>query len=275
METVPIGVLTYERPTYLWLTLRSLFGSDLPAGVSVKVFDDASQGAVSRRLYSSPGKTRIDVADNGILDRFAGTCGIADTGRQLSGLSDVVDVIKLGRRPRGVVAASCEAICRLFYENSGACGVILLQDDVVFKPDWYTDLLQRAAAVSAAKPLGVVAGIKLRRRSDAAAEGRRILASGITAQCLYITADCFRRVGFFRRPPPASRKFDDLLRASVTAAGYFVGVCDPPICQHFGFVSKVRPWKQWGRGGRVGYGVSPPYAWCDKLPQRLPVPKNP
>ena len=269
MDNPPIGILSRNRAAYLDVTLRSLSATVLPAGVSVRVFDDASDDRATLGYYNTTeliGLTYAWPVDNKWASRgFA----VLPAGRTLRrGVADRVTVVRAGAS-RGVVAASCDAVRQLF-AGTDAAGVFLLQDDVLFNTDWYSRMLNTVSRSQefTDRPIGVLAGIKLNHTLHAVA-GQIAIPSGITAQCLYISRQAFDSVPFLAQPPNVKQRFDDLLRKNVERAGMWGGVIYPFVCQHIGVKSLVRPHKRWAVGStvRVGLYSIPPYAMTDEVRQ--------
>ena len=193
---IPIGIVTKDRVAYLDVTLRSLSATDLPEDISITVFDDASVNSKTHRYYGTKDKIAV-------IPPWPTTTEWKNAGLHIvnhphvppTGLLDRVHVEPLGKRPLGVVSASCEAVNRLFDRHPEAPGIILLQDDVLFKKDWYTRLIETARNWRdfSDKPIGVMAGLKLnhvyRPKPTTPA-----VPSGITAQCLYIARPAYNRV---------------------------------------------------------------------------------
>lgn len=263
----PIGILTRNRAAYLDITLRSLSATLLPDSVDVCIFDDASDCDTTRAYYATTGNVALSYAWP-VDDRWDSRgFDILPTGVCIQpAIGDKIDIIAAATAT-GVVAASCRAICTLF-ESTSADGVFLLQDDVVFKHDWYLRMLEivKHSKKFAPKGIGVLSGLKLNQKLRAKT-GQSVISAGITAQCLYITRRAFDTVNFFTSPPNVKLRFDDLLRRSITKAGLWGGVTFPFVCQHIGVQSLVRPHKKWvaGKPARVGFYVSPPYAMNDAV----------
>lgn len=261
----PIGILTRNRAAYLDVTLRSLSDTWLPDGVTVQIFDDASDCALTRKYYTSGNSVVLNytwpVDDKWESRGF----DILPSGtRTCETIGDKLD-ITVSPQSLGVVAASCNAVRSLF-SGTAADGVFLLQDDVLFNADWYLRMLQtvKDSKKFAPKGIGVLSGMKLNQKLKPR-HGQSVVSSGITAQCLYITRRAFDTVDFLTSPPAVKLRFDDLLRRSVTKTGLWGGVTFPFVCQHIGVSSLVRPHRKWvaGKPARVGYYSSPPYAMSD------------
>lgn len=269
MDNPPIGILSRNRASYLDVTLRSLSATTLPDGVSVRVFDDASDDTTTLGYYKCSDTRLLNYTWPVDKKWTALGFSILPTGEVLrSGIANKVHITR-AKSPRGVVAASCAAVQQLF-EDTDAAGVFLLQDDVLFNADWYHRMLDTVArsAEFTPKPVGVLAGIKLNHSLHVKA-GQLAVPSGITAQCLYISRQAFDSVPFLTQPPNVKQRFDDLLRKSVERAGMWGGVIYPFVCQHIGVKSLVRPHKRWAVGStvRVGLYSMPPYAMSDEVRQ--------
>lgn len=269
MDNPPIGILSRNRAAYLDATLRSLSATQLPDGISVRVFDDASDDATTLGYYASSAHMMLNYGWP--TDKHWISRGFAVLPNGLTHSNGIAEKVAVERAssPKGVVVASCNAIRRLF-DATTADGVFLLQDDVLFNANWYSRMLDTVARSRefTTKPIGVLAGIKLNHtlRADV---GQIAIPSGITAQCLYISRQAFDSVPFLTHPPNVKQRFDDLLRKSVDRAGMWGGVIYPFVCQHIGVKSLVRPHKRWAVGStvRVGLYSIPPYAMSDEVRQ--------
>lgn len=269
---VPIGIVTRNRIAYLDVTLRSLSATELPTTTPVCVFDDASDTEESRLYYTTSRSVGLTSTwPDHEMWRKLGLDVINKNDRPPIGLRGVVRVVILGPEPTGVVNASCQAIAWMFAKYPDAKGVILLQDDIIFKENWYERLTQAAqdASLFGKKKLGVIAGIQLNKHVSIK---RRpcVRAGGITGQCIYVSQEAFQKInGFFTGRHTTKKQFDDRLARSISRAGLWAGLLLPFVCQHFGVVSLVRPWKTWHRGrgkkGRIGFYVDPPYALAEKV----------
>jgi len=269
---VPIGIVTRNRVAYLDVTLRSLSATALPDDVSVTIFDDSSNSRTSAKYYKTNGRCQVEQHwPTGATWKTLGLGIINDSDILPKGIKGVVPVHKLGDAPLGVVNASCEAIRQLFAANPKAPGVILLQDDVIFKADWYATLCRTAKTPAnfGGQKLGLLAGIKLNTKITWPKEPKPVLASGITAQCLYISRAGFDALTatYFGKKHKLMKRFDDTLRRAMGNNDLWAGVIYPFVCQHFGVKSLVRPKKGWHQGsrGRVGYYVQPPYELADVI----------
>ncbi len=267
---VPIGIVTQNRVAYLDITLRSLSATTLPDGISVTIYDDASVGAETLAYYRGtdpvscpspwPHSKQWKRAGLNFINALHNPVGIAGK----------VGVEYLGATGQGVVNASCEALRRLFASHPDVPGVILLQDDVVFKEDWYDQMMSKSSDKSlyGKQGLGLLAGVHLNRRYKQSPHPP-VVASGTTAQCLYVSRAAFHSLkdSYLKNRHTKRRQFDDTFVRSIGGAGLWHGVMLPFVCQHIGVRSIVRPKKGWNRGkqGRVGFYVGPPYAMADRV----------
>lgn len=269
---VPIGIVTRNRVTYLDVTLRSLSGTHLPANVPVVVFDDASddRATVAYLHTDQPVTIPRSWPEHKTWRSQLGLGVINDYDIMPKGIKNKVKVERLSPKPLGVVEASCEALRRLRLQNLDAPGVILLQDDVVFNADWYTRMVATATMTTFPQPLGVLAGIKINHDFLFGKQLQPpVLASGITAQCLFVTHNAIATLDMFNHQQREKKEFDTTLRRRLAANGFWAGVMLPFVCQHFGVQSMVRPKRTWHRGarGRVGYYSHPPYTMTREVKQ--------
>jgi len=268
-KLVPIGIISRNRIHYLDVTLRSLSATRLPEAVPLTVFDDASDTTEARTYYTTARGTGSEHKwPQHAMWKKLGLDVINKSAKPPVGLRGRVGVVRLGKKPAGVVNASCQAVCRMFDKYPDAPGVILLQDDVIFKEDWYERLTQVAAdELLFAKPLAILSGLHLNKKIKNC-DKQRVREGGITAQCLYVTREGFTTLdNFFRRKHNTKQKFDDQLKKAASRNGLWAGLLVPFVCQHFGVVSLVRPRRTWHRGskGRIGFYVNPPYAMADSV----------
>lgn len=268
---VPIGIVTRDRALYLDITLRSLSQTTLPPGVPLLVFDDGSTAVATQRYYNTSQVIQTETHwPNSPAWKATGLHVISDNYVQPTGIVDLVEVVSLGAKSTGVVNASCQTVCRLFERYPTAPGVILLQDDVIFKEDWYSRLLTTAEQYRQFSdfPLGLLAGIKLNHKITVTGTPLAV-PTGITAQCLYISRAAYTtlQASYFKKRHQATKKFDDSLRREVANTSLWAGCIYPFVCQHFGIRSLVRPLKRWEQGskGRVGYYVRPPFALAEQV----------
>jgi len=270
---VPVGIITRERVAYLDVTLKSLSATQLPVGAPVTIFDDGSHSKTAKNYYETakPIRTTAKWPTDASWKKTLGLEIVNKANQKVLGLNGKVPVVTLARKPLGVVNASCRAITHLFKENPAAPGVFLLQDDIVFKEDWYHRMLDTVARAEeyTDKEVGLLAGLKLNYAVDKGKRNRPAVASGVTAQCLYISRQAHDVLysSYINKKHRINRRFDDTFRKAVAKTDLWAGCIFPFVCQHIGIQSLVRPGKSWKRGrtGRVGYHVHPPYAMAAEV----------
>jgi len=271
---IPIGIVTRDRHSYLDLTLRSLSAAALPDDQVLVVYDDRSKDKnTCRYLYTN--------------ERVALQCDLpCDDGWKKLGLGKVrsrkvgpgirgkVDVQLLGDKPMGVKNASCRAIKRLWVDYKDAverCGLILIQDDVVFNPDW---LARMEHAIRQARksrpPLGLLCGMRLNTPLIGIKPNPFLVKTrGVTAQCYYVSPAGLKAVqGFLSKWHKSKQGFDNKMCARIRGGGTGVYMMQPPVCQHVGIVSLVRPSWKWhwkSKKGRVGYQSRGPYPMAKEV----------
>jgi hypothetical protein len=271
---VPIGIVTRDRPLYLDVTLRSLAATELPSDISLTVFDDCSASAAASTYYTTNRVVEVE-PDWPVTCRHWTRLGlnvVNDGWKPPRGINGLIDVVSLGKQSLGVFNGSCQAVHLLFERHPEAEGVFLLQDDVIFNPNWYVRMLDTAARIAeySAHPLGLLAGLKLNHKLDFDERPPIAVLSGITAQCLYIPRSTYQLCNdFFITRHDKDRRFDDMLRRRVMANNpqLWAGCVYPYVCQHIGITSIVRPGKKWtfATSGRVGYYAYPPYSLSSEI----------
>jgi len=263
---VPIGILTQDRVTYLDATLRSLSATELPADTRLTIFDDCSKKEITRRYYETNEEIDCELPwPTGPKWKNLGLDILTDPPVQPKGIHGKVPIVRLSDgESLGVVQASCLAVRALFNQAPDAEGVVLLQDDFVFKENWLIRLLASVERRNdhSERPVGVMAGMKL-NSTFKFHKNQRSVESGITAQCLFISREGWARLHdkYFAREHKKRQKFDDTLCHAAKRQGLFVGCVTPFVGQHIGIKSRVRPKLSWHRHqkGRVGYHSHPPY----------------
>ena len=266
-----IGVLTQDRVACLDATLRSLSACELPSDVCLTVFDDGSQSSLMHRYLRTTEEVQVERPwpCNARWEKL-GLGAVSCEEVPIRGISDKVPVVQLDSAPQGVVRASCQALRYMFTRQPDAPGVVLLQDDVVFNGDWVDRLLAavRQREKLADCPVGLMAGMKLNTRLRPR-NGELSVASGITAQCLYVTQATWQahQDRYLGREHSAKRRFDDTFRRAVGRAGLWAGCMVPFVGQHIGVRSLVRPHVHWGsrKGGRIGLHSNPPYVLATEV----------
>jgi hypothetical protein len=256
---IPIAIVTRNRHALLDVTLRSLSATQLPRGTPLVIYDDASDHGPTRTyLYSA---STVSVAA-----RFPRGVEVRSRSRA-AGLEGRVAVVRLGERPGGVVSAGCRALRHLLDNADTSGGLVLLQDDVVLRPDWMKRLMRARARTPDA---GVIAGLHL----NALNQERRppvtfIATGGVTAQCYWFTSAGLGALEpHVRRRQRAMTGFDTRICRWIREAGLGVYLAHPPVGQHFGSTSLVRPHWRWnwrGPEGRVDLDAVGPYALADEV----------
>ena len=248
------------------VTLRSLSASKMP-NVPVTIFDDGSQADAKKYLHTNE---TVSLKYNFPNDHHWRALDLGDvqTRDRAKGIAGRVRVKRLGDKPMGVVSASCAAIRMLTLGNVEMAletGVILLQDDVVFNPDWYERLLAAADWLYATKKVraGVIAGVTLNRAvRNNQQPVVRLGKKAPTAQCYLITTHGLGAAAeFIAENHKIKKGFDDKL-CGLIRQQHPAFVMNPPICQHIGIVSTVRKGRKWrcfNPKGRVGYQAKGPY----------------
>lgn len=257
---IPVGVLSHNRFQILDATLKSLSATSAP---SVTVFDDLSthpwavEYLYGNELVDGYVWPKDDRWQKLGLDIIPDRCYI----KPISGKINVVDVGGVG-----VVNASLKAIAHLMTYNPEAKGVILVQDDVVFKADWYERMVAAIGYdMGSGGRQGLIAGMTIEeswgKLSLPPMENRRFAS----AQCYYVSRDFWNACEWMREMTTARRHFDTHICKRVLKAGFEVHLMHPFVCQHIGVDSTIVPGFDFLDNRRYGTDVSPPYAMDDEV----------
>ena len=267
-HTIPIGIVTRERHQYLDLTLRSLSASDLPENQILVVYDDCSNAKHTKRyLYTDK---KVDVRCELPRDDMWKAMGLHDVYSKASsqGLKGKVAVRCVGDKPVGVMNASCRAIRRLWADHKDLVdkhGLVLIQDDVVFNPDWMSRIESAITRTRKSRPpLGMLCGMRLNTPLKGVKPNPFLIRTrGVTAQCYYLSpAGLAATSNFTSNWHKARQGFDNKMCARIRSNGTSVYLMQPAVCQHIGIVSMVRPkwaWRWKSKKGRVGYQSRGPF----------------
>lgn len=267
---VPIGIITRERLGCLAATLYSLAATDLPGPPVIYLYDDGSEDPAMRAfLYEGrsvevprlvpPKMARAHFGLNILREVPPTICLGVPAGFQLVP----------GNARLGVFAQSCRALRCMYEGHPDAAGYILLQDDIVFKKDWYSHLCGAAAAYAGKRPLGLLGGIRLNRKIPRRGLNKRVrltVTSYVTGQCLYFPRESVQAMLPWLISEEAGNrrhKWDDTVCKYLDKTLHRdVALLHPFCCQHIGLTSLVRPsrtWRQFGEAGRIGYYAYPPF----------------
>ena len=231
---IPIGIVTKDRVGYLDVTLKSLSGTAIPESVSVTLFDDGSIDPKTLRYYDTQEAIadQTNWPDSEVWNRTLGL-DIVRSQHPIVGINGCLPIVRFGQ-PAGVVNASLRVIGHLFENNLEAPWAILLQDDVVFKADWYQRLTSAALnfCVEGGRP-GVIAGLTINGKKRGTSNEEHLFSSKVTAQCLCISRELYsEQKSFFDSPHASKKQFDGMLRNQAEKAGFWVGSLLPFVCQH-------------------------------------------
>ena len=266
---IPIGILTRNRAPYLDATLRSLSATQLPAGVSLTLFDDASDDSDSRRYLGTDDEFSLAgplhwPSSEVWLDRGLGFLPKLERVRGVAGRVSV----RRSEKPQGVVNASNWATRELFEANPEAPYVCLLQDDLVFTADWYRRLAEACEVDLLGDEPSLVSGCCISYTGE-----RRLPATdrvGFTStQCVAIPRAGWTTLPFFREFSAARQQYDEAVSRAFRERGYGIRLLRPGCVQHIGFRSQVRP--EDGDDvflsgvGRFCHYSEGPYAWSNEV----------
>ena len=277
---VPIGILSRDRLGCLAATLYSMAATDLPVDTPITLFDDASQDPLMRAFLHGSEPVPVPRLKLPPLPRAAH--GLSVVGKvpavSVPRAATTLQLHCLGDSSVGVFRGSCLALLSLQARYPDAAGYILLQDDIVFKQDWYGALCDTAKTQVWRRPLGVLAGLRLNRKFQAhsvrglSKTTRKVFPSYATGQCLFFDPQAVAAMTpWLQAESQGARrsKWDDTLCKYLDKTlNREVALLYPFCCQHTGVKSLVRPrrtWRQFGQSGRIGFYAFPPYAMGQEL----------
>jgi glycosyltransferase involved in cell wall biosynthesis len=265
-KMIPIGIVTYNRAQFLDITLKSLSATKLPKDQIVVVFDDASNDDLTRRYLYTNDKIDLSMLSMTwpVNDKWYDTdLNIINAveSSNVTGIRCIIDVVRLGSKRQHIVNASCDAIRRL-YKMFNSEEVILVQDDVVFNVDWF-DRLCYATKIKKNPPPGLVVGMTL---NNSKTDSKDILINRhyYTAQCFFITSKGKKAIyEWINSHHNFSTEFDNRFVGTIRKGGTGAYLINPPVCQHFGITSQIRPGKRgWPRIDCTSKG---PYVIADDI----------
>jgi len=262
---IPIGVVTRNRHAVLDVTLRSLSATNLPDDQVVTVFDDGSNDQQTLDyLYSD--KSVYVAAKWPTGNKHWQHMGLGNIESKTKGLGLLgkMPVVQLSKQSLGVVNASCRAFCHMVTKYGTDRGIIIVQDDVVFNPDWLERLLvAEQKPEPGRRPVGLITGCWINKKNFTKREPMTLVeGGGITAQCYYVTpAGIASVLPWAQQQHKARRGFDNKFCANVRNQADVYRM-HPAVCQHMGTASMVRPnwrWNKWHSKGRVDFSARGPY----------------
>jgi len=261
-ETIPIGIITRNRPVYLDATIKSLLATDLPADIDITIFDDHSDSEDARRFLGTADHFRIEhewPQSQEWLDE--GLCAGLQDDPIVEGIAGRLKVRTIDHEASvGVGRASAAAILEMFGRHPRARAVILLQDDIVFRYDWYRLMIDRIG--ESYRPgwhQGIVSGFHLDYR-DRDNPKWPWTARMTAAQCMLIRRELFTTIrSWLMRPDHPGKNWDMRLCDKAFGAKYELHLRYPYVVQHIGYESLVRP--NVISETRIGYGSKGPYCF--------------
>lgn len=235
---IPIAITTHNRVQFLDTTLRSL-SQTLPKDVPVVVYDDGSNSPVMRRYLSTD-----DVVD--LPKTFQWKQDYPVLGATLPPVSQVRGIknkveVRMQKFCRGVIANSFRAIRETFDEHPEDDWMILMQDDVIFAADWYDTL---ATAIAQYRyDGGIIAGCTIMPAHQVSVTPfTEVDTKFVTAQLYAISRNLYESSPKFQLEKiPARTNWDVKMCGLSRNRGLKVILLRPPICQHIGSYSAVRP----------------------------------
>jgi GT2 family glycosyltransferase len=265
---IPIGIITRNRPVYLDATLRSLSGSSLPVNVPLVIYDDASDDLAARRYLNTNDTWQVEHAWPKWLAWQTAGLGFLTDNPTITGIAERVPVVPIAETSVGIGNAQAYAVRDLMRRFPDSEAVILLEDDVVFNPDWYERLIaQIGKALVRGGKQGLVAGFKV---GGDLSWTKTLLQRFVSTQCVLLRRTLFEQFEpWFDRTDHSTQNNDVELCEQVRRVGYEIQLLVPYVGQHIGVVSQVRPelsfYDPANTGTRFGKHAAPPYAWAETV----------
>jgi hypothetical protein len=271
---IPIGIVTKDRHPYLDLTLRSISASELPDDQILVIYDDHSKDSETKKYLYTDKQAKLHCPLP--RDEVWKALGLDDVYSRDKGpgLAGKISVRLLGDKSIGVMNASCRAIKLLWHEHRQLVnknGLLLVQDDVVFNPDWMSRIEHAIKRARKSRPaLGMLCGMRLNTPLKAVKPNPFLVRTrGVTAQCYYLSPAGLKAAEHFILNWHKSRQgFDNKMCARVRGGRTGVYLMQPAVCQHIGIVSAVRPkwkWRWRSKKGRVGYQSRGPFPLAEEV----------
>lgn len=268
---IPIGLVTRDRHPILDVTLRSLSATALPPDQVIVIFDDGSTSkATQNYLYTNKPVSvlRRWPTDSPHWQQYVGrNIGSRETAQ---GIDGKIDVIRLAKKPLGVVTASCRAFTWMVERFGAEQGIVMVQDDVVFHERWLERLqaAEREPEENARHPVGLIAGCWINKHVLKRKPMALVPKGGVTAQCYYVTPAGVKAIApWAARTHNFSKGFDNKFCASIRGRADVYRM-HPAVCQHIGLESLVRPswsWHKWTSKGRIDFSAKGPFALGDDV----------
>lgn len=266
----PIVLVTRNRHAVLDITLRSLSASGLSDDQELIICDDGSDNQVTQTyLYSDKS---VHLSLQWPNNKHWSTMGLdaIESRHKGRGLDGRVTVMRMSKKSRGVVNASCRAFVLAVEKYGPERGIIIVQDDVIFTDGW---MQKMQAAVEqpepAGRPVGLVAGCWINKKNAHKRSPMTLVPNGgITAQCYYVTPKGIEVIlPWTKRKHSITRGFDNKFCAYLRDKTDLYRM-HPAVCQHIGMESLVRPgwrWTRWHAKGRIDFSTRGPFVLGDDV----------
>lgn len=255
---IPIGVLTRNRAHALSITLRSLKASEIPKGVQVVVYDHSSDDPLAVQfLY---GLREVELETKWPSDLKALGLDFLREREAVPSLRGRQHVVPIGAGRAGHLGAARAAFNDLFARFPDAPAAILVEDDLVFKEDWY----EQMTAEFLGGGYDLVSGFHLDKRGDASVPRIPSIVTETTSQCLLLSRGLRDRMAsWFCAGYLPYKAFDIHLCEQARKHVKGVRLISPFVCQHIGLDSVYDSTRSYAESGvlRVGVRSEPPYAW--------------
>ncbi len=280
---IPIGIRSFERPLYTDITLRSVM-STIPHS-NVVVLDDCSNLDVTNRyLFSndviSRGEYDCDFSSVQVASEWKSAVGDLVSPDSIIGIHGKVSVIQPEEK-RGDLGGVFWCVDRLFKDNPLVPGVILIEADMVFNAEWYSETIRCVAECKYAKGpngnhLGLfscynrkgskancASGWQWRSLAPEGNTGRWRCGNGLGGVMFYVTREFYNSArDRFVKKYPMKRSGDTAIQGLCAANKFSIASTNYSCCQHIGVISST-----WGsrKGWRHCRNFKKPFIMKDVI----------
>jgi len=280
----PIGIRARNRVGYLDITLRSLMATNLPKDQDIVVLDDCSDDEDTQKYLFTSDEITLEnpvvFKQDQEWKKFVGDLpGVS----KVVGIKDKFPVVQPETKKgvRGGVFWCVDKMMEMFPE---ANAVIIIEADVVFHRDWYTESVKAYLRMRNTKgPMGESLGIlsAYNRKPGAVKDGETIncgwrtlsrkpgnptkwnCGNGLGGVMLLVTRPFYSKAidGFKVEHKPELRSGDTAIQALCAMNEFNIANISPSLIQHIGIDSTAWPDKGW----RLAKRFKKPFVIKEKL----------
>lgn len=280
---IPIGIRSYNRPLYTDITLRSVIPTT-PHG-NIVVIDDCSDLEVAKKYLFTNEEIPMSMYDCDFMEvqddhNWKSQLGELRTPESIFGIDGKIGIVQPDSK-KGDLGGVFYCIDRLFSDNPGTDGVILIEADMVFNQTWYSETIECVEKCRNLKgPNGNTLGLFscYNRKGTSKTKGwewRSIekcndtgnwrCGDGLGGVMFYVTREFYEAaMGSFKSSYPMRRSGDTALQAVCADNGFSIASTAYSCCQHIGYSSVT--WGGAKKGWRRCRNFQKPFVLIERLP---------